>query len=543
MSGTGRSRSNSSSKPRRLSNSNNSAPSPLTPKAPLPPISPPKQPPPQPVAVATPAKIGEAAGGGDSGHKEATQSSKGMQCPKFEIPPMSDFVVQSSATVAPAGVDAPQSSNPCAGKKLTRKGWYVAGGIGACCLLILLIIIIAAATGGSSSSGGGTAELFAHTTTVKISGVSTSQFGSSAQSAFKSVLVAKKIAASASDVSVTKVDSARRGACSVQFKVYTKSLVSSTKLAEQDSFYSKTGSSGFAALLNAEWKKSGVNCVATAVAVSSASKPDCVKDNTLGKCAPCLKGSQCIKGYYCCPYMKKCVASSSMSCTYPIANCRPMCYDSMDNKKCKCGNSLFPAKWGSASCSGASSGGSGGNEVGTGSTSERWLAIHNKYRCMHGAPALKWSTAVAASAQSWADRGKFEHAASYDIPPPAGPAGENLAMGQSTLEAATRAWYDEVQVCARSGASGLPGCQSGGSCSSKSDCPGSYCSGGKCATGHFTALIWAGAKELGCGIKGTLYVCRYKGDDVKNGNTPNMGGHYTTNVLKKTKTDAQCSGS
>jgi len=164
---------------------------------------------------------------------------------------------------------------------------------------------------------------------------------------------------------------------------------------------------------------------------------------------------------------------------------------------------------------------------------------------MHGAPALKWSAAVAASAQSWADRGNFEHAKSYDIAPPAGPAGENLAMGQGTLEAATRAWYDEVQVCTRTGASGFPGCKNGGSCSSKSDCqPGFYCSGGSCAVGHFTALIWKGAKELGCGIAKSggspFYVCRYKGDDTKNMNTPNMGGGYTANVLSKTKTEAQC---
>ena len=37
-----------------------------------------------------------------------------------------------------------------------------------------------------------------------------------------------------------------------------------------------------------------------------------------------------------------------------------------------------------------------------------------------------------------------------------------------------------------------------------------------------------------------MYVCRYKADDTLNGNTPNMQGHYTANVVAATKTAAQC---
>ena len=100
---------------------------------------------------------------------------------------------------------------------------------------------------------------------------------------------------------------------------------------------------------------------------------------------------------------------------------------------------------------------------------ERWVAAHNKYRCMHGSPNLVWSGAVAASAQEWANRGVFEHADSYSVPPPAGPAGENLAMGQSTIEEVVRDWYTEVNSCAT-----LPGCEQA------SD-------GGM--VGHFTAVV------------------------------------------------------
>lgn len=68
------------------------------------------------------------------------------------------------------------------------------------------------------------------------------------------------------------------------------------------------------------------------------------------KCTPCLTHSQCREAYdsswFCCPYMKKCVSSSSMSCFYPIADCRPPCHDSswpLDG--CKCNNADFPNNW------------------------------------------------------------------------------------------------------------------------------------------------------------------------------------------------------
>ena len=52
----------------------------------------------------------------------------------------------------------------------------------------------------------------------------------------------------------------------------------------------------------------------------------------------------------------------------------------------------------------------------------------NKYRCMHGAPDLKWSAAVAQSAQEWADRGVFSHSQSYKIAPPAGTADHQTVL-------------------------------------------------------------------------------------------------------------------
>lgn len=55
------------------------------------------------------------------------------------------------------------------------------------------------------------------------------------------------------------------------------------------------------------------------------------------QCESCIESGQCPDGYFCCPYMKKCVSSSSMSCRYPIASCRPTCHDSKcTSEGCDC---------------------------------------------------------------------------------------------------------------------------------------------------------------------------------------------------------------
>jgi len=155
-----------------------------------------------------------------------------------------------------------------------------------------------------------------------------------------------------------------------------------------------------------------------------------------------------------------------------------------------------------------------------------WLTATNKYRCDHGAPPLKWSAAMAADAQTYVNTlSSMQHSDSYSLQPPAGPAGENLAQGGfASVTAVVAAWYSEVNDCVS-----LPGCENG--------------KGGK-ATGHFTALVWVGAKELGC-AKNTnnIYICRYKAGDTLSIDTPNMNkarGNYKPNVLAKVSNTAAC---
>lgn len=69
------------------------------------------------------------------------------------------------------------------------------------------------------------------------------------------------------------------------------------------------------------------------------------------KCTNCLTHGQCKEAYddawFCCPYMKKCVNSSSMPCYYPIATCSPPCHDATwPLAGCDhCKNEDFPNNW------------------------------------------------------------------------------------------------------------------------------------------------------------------------------------------------------
>jgi len=146
---------------------------------------------------------------------------------------------------------------------------------------------------------------------------------------------------------------------------------------------------------------------------------------------------------------------------------------------------------------------------------ERWVRVHNIFRCMHGSPAVSWNADAAANAQEWVNGlSSLQHSESYKIAPPAGPAGENLAMGQSSLEACTVAWYKEVKDCS------WPGCQS---------------SPTGAAVGHFTAVVWGATSEIGCAINSkNIYICRYL-------NQPgNYGGAYAANVAQVSKSFDTC---
>lgn len=153
-----------------------------------------------------------------------------------------------------------------------------------------------------------------------------------------------------------------------------------------------------------------------------------------------------------------------------------------------------------------------------------WVSATNLFRCMHDVPAVTWSDAIAQDTERhFAGQTNLTHSASYQLPAPLGPSGENLYLGTSQpspLEV-VRLWYKEVEHCAL-----LPdGCQG---TTDK-------------VTGHFTSMVWAGDENIGCAINTAhLAVCRYKGSDKLTCKTPNMAGGFPNNVFAPSKSLAEC---
>jgi len=153
---------------------------------------------------------------------------------------------------------------------------------------------------------------------------------------------------------------------------------------------------------------------------------------------------------------------------------------------------------------------------------QEWVAAHNVYRCMHDVPAVSWNEAVFQDAYGhFAHMPHMSHSQSYQVPPPAGPAGENLYYHSASHNAAdaVQMWYSEINDCPS-----FPGCQG-------------Y------STGHFTAMMWQGATEIGClSNPYNIVACRYKGADKLGCSTPNFGdaSSYAQNVYPRVKTYTEC---
>jgi uncharacterized coiled-coil protein SlyX len=168
----------------------------------------------------------------------------------------------------------------------------------------------------------------------------------------------------------------------------------------------------------------------------------------------------------------------------------------------------------------------GGGCPAAGACTGDWQAFvdaHNIYRCMHDVKPVVWSEAVYQDAlRTFRDQPTPSHSDSFSLLAPAGPAGENLykSSWRPVAEDVVATWYAEVEDCGA-----FPGCKSG--------------SIG--VTGHFTVLVWNGAQEIGCATnEHNLVACRYKGGDTPSCRTPNMHGHFATNVFKPVRTLAKC---
>ncbi|XRB02264.1 ShKT domain-containing protein [Pycnococcus provasolii] len=154
------------------------------------------------------------------------------------------------------------------------------------------------------------------------------------------------------------------------------------------------------------------------------------------------------------------------------------------------------------------------------STSQTFLESHNDLRCRHGVPPLVWSPALAKLAENRAAT------CSAKSPPEMQaqlqPYGENVALGIANTVEVVQTWYAEEPLYAQRRTPRFAP-----------------------DTGHFTAIVWKGTKQVGCAFQtcadptvGAIAVCLY--DPPGNIDTPEM---FQENVLAPSKTASTCEDS
>lgn len=135
------------------------------------------------------------------------------------------------------------------------------------------------------------------------------------------------------------------------------------------------------------------------------------------------------------------------------------------------------------------------------------LYYHNQFRCMHNALPVVWNPTVAWSAQKMVQRLGFHHSSGTGY-------GENLAWRSDGINPykMVKSWYDEVKHTYGGRQSHFTG-----------------------STGHYTQLVWAGSKRIGCGKKGGTLNCEYSP-------AGNYRGRFSANVLGKKYSAKSCKG-
>ncbi|MFM2059042.1 MAG: hypothetical protein RLY71_3427 [Pseudomonadota bacterium] len=155
------------------------------------------------------------------------------------------------------------------------------------------------------------------------------------------------------------------------------------------------------------------------------------------------------------------------------------------------------------------------------------LSVHNKYRCLHGVPPLQWDGRLADYAQKWVDGlarqnpPQLMHSNSYRST--LGALGENLYLNSDPQPeaaiAAVASWYGE---------------SNGYAYGRKPTDLDNY------SKRHFTAMIWKGARFMGCGTAKGVTSCNYAPADANLCSVTNMEGCFETQVQMKIKSEQEC---
>jgi hypothetical protein len=243
-----------------------------------------------------------------------------------------------------------------------------------------------------------------------------------------------------------------------------------------------------------------------------------IPDGSVTACGHCTASKQCVDELYCSSYLGMCGGGP---CPLPIS-------------------AYHPDQWLECPTGNDNGGSTDGIVASTGlamrwSDPYIWTQAHNIKRCMHGLDYVKWNQQAVdgdQGAKAWADKGNgLDHSDCFNLPPPFGPAGENVAIlsEAGNPEAVVNAWYEEIKACDWS-----TGCEPAERLATAADGADSGLSG-EVTTGHATAMVWRGTTEIACAWssgaafgteldESVLYVCRYLND------APNVAGRFKTEV-------------
>lgn len=148
---------------------------------------------------------------------------------------------------------------------------------------------------------------------------------------------------------------------------------------------------------------------------------------------------------------------------------------------------------------------------------EEMVAAHNRWRKTVGAPALTYSTELAASAQAWANHLKQSNHCQMQHSQPDGRFGENLYWA-SAVE-----WSDGRRELQK--VSPKTVVDDWGNERADYDYKNNSCTKGKMC-GHYTQVIWKTTTTVGCAIavcedtREQVWVCRYQPPGNLVGNKP-----------------------
>lgn len=149
---------------------------------------------------------------------------------------------------------------------------------------------------------------------------------------------------------------------------------------------------------------------------------------------------------------------------------------------------------------------------------EAVLNMHNKFRCMHGVPWLRWNSDIEAHAKNWVASGRgqrspyaqLQHVAGFGL------LGENIqprvtdAGGSRSAAGAVQLWYHQIMSTDKGRVDDY-----------------------SWAWAKYAQIVWASTTDIGCALYDSVLICQY-------GIAGNEPGRFVEEVRPPVKSESEC---